>query len=52
MMELDSTYKWLVIEYVCDGELNCPLHQTWYESSKFSGMHMQTLKDQVLSKEH
>jgi hypothetical protein len=45
MMELDSAYKWLVVEYVCDSELSCPLHQRWYENSKLTRMHMQTLKN-------
>jgi hypothetical protein len=39
ILELASTYKCLVIEYIGDIGLYFPRHLRWYKSSKFIGMH-------------
>ena len=35
IMELGPTYKWMSIEYIADGGMNCSHNQGWYESYKF-----------------
>ena len=46
-MELVSTSKFLITEYVDDSGLNCHRHQGGHESSKFIEIHPMAIKGEM-----